>query len=281
LLPSPFSNSQDVINAVCNNYPSEGLITIDPSVHSQLIGFAFDGYPIYGPYAFANSDGTGGLVRMESSYAVRDISVRTILADGTPLDPNQFGPDVGALVTPAIPPGAEPVEAVLGAYIEDFEFIDNSGHLDVHNGRFSITPEYPNGSYAYFATVNENWNPQFPYFLYSYYGVVAEDNFGSGGPQGSVTSVVINEPVETYDSSSRVSAFDSPSWSLFPNPVRDWVIISGSTAPDELNLLDASGRMVSQWNASTGNTWNLSGLDPGMYFAIALNGTIIPLLIVE
>ncbi len=281
LLPSPFSNSQDVINAVCNDYPSEGLMAIDPSVHSPLIGFAFDGYPIYGPYAYESSDGTGGIVRMESSHVERDITVRQTLADGTVLAPNEYGPAVGELVTPAIPPGAEPVEAVIGAYIEDFEFIAGSGHLDENNGRLCVTPEYPNGTYAYFATVNESWNPQFPYFLYSYYGVVAEDNFGAGGPQGDVTSVVINEPVETYDGSSRVSVFDSPSWSLFPNPIRDWVTISGPSAPEELNLLDAGGRTLSQWNAGMGNTWNLGGLAAGMYFATTLDGTRIPLLIVE
>jgi hypothetical protein len=32
--------------------------------HSPLIGFAFDGFPIYGPYGFANSDGTGGIERI-------------------------------------------------------------------------------------------------------------------------------------------------------------------------------------------------------------------------
>ena len=29
-------------------------------------------------------------------------------------------------------------------------------YLDIHNGRFCITPEYPEGTYAYFATVDEN-----------------------------------------------------------------------------------------------------------------------------
>jgi hypothetical protein len=275
LLPSPFSNSQDIVNAVCSDYPSEGLMTIDPSVHSPLIGFAFDGYPIYGPYAYDNVDGTGGIVRMESSYSERDITVRHTLADGTVLSPNEYGPDVGELVTPAIPPGADPVEAVIGAYIEDFEFVEGAGHLDENNGRICVTPEYPNGIYAYFGTVDESWNGQFPYFIFSYYGVVATDNLQNGGP------VVINEEVETYDGSSRISHLDNNDWTLFPNPVSDQVNIRGQSIPQELRLLDASGRIVSQWNAATGYTWYLGKLSPGIYFAAASDGTKIPLLIVE
>ena len=31
--------------------------------------------------------------------------------------------------------------------------------------RFSITPEFPNGVYAYHATIDVSGNPQFPYFI--------------------------------------------------------------------------------------------------------------------
>ena len=43
-----------------------------------------------------------------------------------------------------------------GYFREDYEFITNADPdvLDEHNGRFCITPEYPNGTYAYFATVD-------------------------------------------------------------------------------------------------------------------------------
>jgi hypothetical protein len=284
LMPNPFSDSQDVVNPVCSDYPSDGLLTIDPNNHSPIIGYAFDGYPIYGPYAFANEDGTGEIVRMESSYAVRDITVRHDLADGTVLDPNQFGPDVGALVTPAIPPGAEPVEAVLGAYIEDFEFIENSGHLDIHNGRFSFTPEYPNGTYAYFATVDENWNPAFPYFFASYYGVVATDNFGQGPPGqgGSATNVSVNESVETYDSSSTIALNpEENAGHWFPNPASEYIAWSGKQLPQACQLLDAQGRLVSRWSQALGSQWNVSYLAPGMYYITGPSGMRAPVWIVK
>ena len=37
----------------------------------------------------------------------------------------------------------------MDSFVEDFKF-NNSGDLDVHNGRYCRTPEYPNGTYAYF-----------------------------------------------------------------------------------------------------------------------------------
>jgi hypothetical protein len=37
--------------------------------------------------------------------------------------------------------------------------------LDVHNGRFCITPEYPEGIYCYFATVDANYNSAYPYVV--------------------------------------------------------------------------------------------------------------------
>ena len=46
----------------------------------------------------------------------------------------------------------------LGYYREDYEFVNHNepDYLDEHNGRWCITPEYPNGTYAYFCTVDEN-----------------------------------------------------------------------------------------------------------------------------
>src|SRR4051812_48657191 len=41
---------------------------VSPTKASPLLGFAFDGYPIYGPYGFANPDGSGGIALMASSY---------------------------------------------------------------------------------------------------------------------------------------------------------------------------------------------------------------------
>lgn len=72
---------------------------------------------------------------MKSSYRLRNITQRHTLPDGTQLNSSLYGPDVSA-------------QFPLGAYMEDYEFVENLGDLDRSNGRFVVTPEYPNGTYV-------------------------------------------------------------------------------------------------------------------------------------
>ena len=143
--PSAFNLDLVVLSSICNLYTSDGLYVINPNEHSPLLGFAYDGFPIYGAYGYADTMGGGGIVRMKSSYSLRNISVRTNYANGA---------DVvdGLPISSTFP---------LGWYREDYECIDNQSdmsYLDEHNGRFCVTPEYPNGTYCYFTTVDENHN---------------------------------------------------------------------------------------------------------------------------
>jgi hypothetical protein len=127
---------------------------------SHVLGFAFDGFPIYGPYA----DIGGTITRMTSSYQLRNITQRTTLPDGTALAPNRYGP----AVSPQYP---------LGYYIEDYVYVPGSGLLDQYNGANVVTHEYPGGTYAYFATVDANGNSAYPYLVGpQYYGILATDN---------------------------------------------------------------------------------------------------------
>ena len=114
--------------------------------HSPIIGWSYDGNPIYGPYGYDRKD--GGLPRiMKSGY-----TLKTTRTDGPPID--------------LFP---------LGFFIEDYEYTGN-GDLDRNNGRYCITPDYPTGTYAYFATIDPTSNqtsgtfknyraPQFPYLI--------------------------------------------------------------------------------------------------------------------
>lgn len=54
-----------------------------------------------------------------------------------------------------------------GTFINDYEFRFQYGDLDQYNGRFCKTPEYPEGTYAYFITIDasEAGLPVFPYIL--------------------------------------------------------------------------------------------------------------------
>ena len=116
--------------------------------HSPILGYAYDGHPIYGPYAFKNTDGSGSLDYIQSSYKLIQ------RADGPPT-----------------------TQYPLGFFIEDYSYVQGLGDLDEHNGRFAVTPDYPNGIYAYYTTVEKTINgntnspffsvrePQFPYVV--------------------------------------------------------------------------------------------------------------------
>jgi len=53
----------------------------------------------------------------------------------------------------------------LGDLVQDYIYDSSVGTLDEHNGKFSVTPEYPNGTYAYFMTEDGSGNPVYPYAI--------------------------------------------------------------------------------------------------------------------
>lgn len=232
--PSAFDLDLTPISTVCNLYDADGLYVIDSTQHSPLLGFAYDGFPIYGAYAYKNFDGTGGITRMKSIYQLRNITVRTHYADGT---------DVidGPPVSDAYP---------LGHFREDYETFPTTGdfdYLDVHNGRFCITPEYPNGTYAYFCTVDENWNSAYPYVVGpTFYGPLVAAKVNS-----------INEAVTVYDPTTSVQEVSGFEFKVYPNPVTDLLVIqcNGLNAVShDFELLDLQGRKVKSVTLKPGTT---------------------------
>lgn len=254
--PSAFDLDLVVVSTVCNLYDADGLYAIDSTQHSPLIGYAYDGFPIYGAYAYQNTDGTGGIVRMKSGYQLRNITTRTTHADGTDVPD---GPDVDATY-------------FLGYFREDYEFLQHPGqddYLDEHNGRFCVTPEYPNGIYCYFATVDENWNSAYPYVIGpTFYGNVTG---------AKVTSV--GETTTVYAQTNGLSQLELESLTiaLIPNPASDLVAIQvKSLLTDDLTItiLDASGRTVKKTTIPAGST--ISYVDTqtlynGEYFVVFEN----------
>ena len=110
-----------------------------PQLHSPIIGWAYDGNPIYGPYGYSESDNSNSLAR--------------VLRTGYQLNSSQIT-------------NRPPISSFnAGFFIEDYEFV-NSGDLDKNNGRFCKTPDFPNGTYAYFAGISTvTAQPEFPYFI--------------------------------------------------------------------------------------------------------------------
>jgi hypothetical protein len=110
--------------------------------HSKVLGWCFDGYPLYGPYGYQTPDDPQSTpVQMTSSWS-------TLSAEG-----NNRGFTYSQI--PA------------GSFVQDHEYVTNAGTLDEYNGRFCITPDYPGGTYAYFLTfASGDFNtPVFPYIF--------------------------------------------------------------------------------------------------------------------
>jgi YHYH protein/Secretion system C-terminal sorting domain len=251
------------------------LYSMDSTKHSPIIGYAFDGFPIYGTFGYANPDGTGGIKRMISSYRLKNITKRTSLPDGTQLSPSEYGPDVST-------------QYPLGYYVEDYEYVDSSGDLDQYNGRFTVTPEYPNGTYAYFVTTNNHDSSTYPYIIGpKYYGTVVGENIQTQG------HVSISEPVTDYSPTTGVNKTNINPLSKFslmqnyPNPFNPTTIIeysipsSGTISSEEfgqagslvtLNVYDIFGRHVAtlvnkkQTPGRYTVRFNGSYLSSGIYF---------------
>lgn len=252
--PSAFNLDKIVISNVCDLYPADGLYVIDETQHSPLLGFAYDGFPIYGAYAFKNLDGTGGIVRMKSGYHLKNQTTRV------------NGPAVGQVV------GTQTF--FNGYFREDYEFIASTEPdvLDVHNGRVCVTPEYPNGIYCYFATVDENWNSAYPYAVGpTFYGV----------KNGSKVQT-ISEPVTTYNPSSAVYSLNNDAkLNIFPNPATDFIAVQASGLLNEtlqIRLHDLNGKLVQTSEIQAGSTisyFDCRTLYTGVYLvSVSKNGQI-------
>jgi uncharacterized protein (TIGR03437 family) len=208
--------------------------------HSPILGWAYDGYPIYGPYSYADpQNATSTVRRMKSSFRLRSITARTSLPDwalvnhaGIPqqLPSNQYGPAIT-------------VEFPLGRYIEDFEYVSGLGDLDAQNGRFGITPEFPNGTYAYFVTVDDAGTPAFPYiFGLQYQGVAsggaartigadAVDYFANGALVGTASTAPILSAWATRNSLQAATVVSGYNPAGGPQTTWPTDIPAGVTAP--------------------------------------------------
>ena len=126
------------------SYYSGSLLHIDG--HSKILGWSLDGYPVYGPYGYNQPlDCNSGVRSMRSGYSTYDsaLKVRERVIDGV-------------LNTTTYP---------LGIFTQDY-YYNRVGDLDVYNGRYCVTPEYPQGTYAYFCTIDSvTKKPVYPYVI--------------------------------------------------------------------------------------------------------------------
>ena len=169
--------------------------------HSPIIGWCRDGIPIYGPYGYSDpTDASSPVRRMISGYQKRDgtngssnltITGRTTLPAWSVrndssittanLASNQHGPNVNAVINGET--------YTLGRYLQDYAYkgdltgfnlyegvsadgtYDPNTHYDLneYNVRFTITPDYPSGTWAYFTNIEPDGTPAFPYNIARYF----------------------------------------------------------------------------------------------------------------
>lgn len=112
----------------------EGFITLrgGDDTKMTLIGWASDGFPIYARYGYSDpNDASSQIVAMQGSYQ----HVTTVSDTRPPVETYQ-----------------------MGTFAQDWQYVEGSGDLDECNGRFGVTPEFPEGIFHYYAT------DTYPYF---------------------------------------------------------------------------------------------------------------------
>ncbi len=125
------------------------LAVAAPNRPMHLLGYAADGFPIYGPECPGDpSEIKSPTRRLRSSYRLR--SGRRKDGPKGPYD---------------------------GMFVEDFEYAPGHGDLDECNGRTGATPEFPDGTYYYVVT------DEFPFVPRLFRGS-PDPSFRHGPPPG-------------------------------------------------------------------------------------------------
>lgn len=106
----------------------EGLVTKlgNGNKAMTLIGWAADGFPIYARYGYTNATDASSAVKVvTASYRLKT------------------APDANRPATALY---------AMGTFTQDYEYVAGAGDLDECNGRSGVTPEFPKGTYHYYAT---------------------------------------------------------------------------------------------------------------------------------
>jgi hypothetical protein len=251
--------------------------TNTPTKHSPILAWTADGFPLYGPYGYSNAtNANSGIRRMISGYVLRNgqngtdnlpVNGRTTIPQWAVrlfnVSSNQTGPNFTGI-------------HALGCYMEDNDYLGDlintstgtnyqqgvDFDLDEYNSRWCVTPEFPNGTYAYFVSISTNGTPTFPY------------NIGRGfygSPVGGTVSSISETVVTNFlGNTNLTSTLHSPGVNN-GTVTLSWSAIEGGSYQVEAttNLADSSswtvlGTGVSPDQNSGGYT-NVTSLDKRFY----------------
>ncbi|MDX2108537.1 MAG: YHYH protein [Candidatus Melainabacteria bacterium] len=97
-----------------------------------LLGWAADGFPIYGPYSYSEPfNSKSNLKELKASYRLKNGSRKT-----------------------------GPLGTYDGSFVQDYQYVANASDLDECNGRRGVTPEFPKGTYYYVITRDYPYIPR-------------------------------------------------------------------------------------------------------------------------
>ena len=119
----------------------------------QILGWAYDGNPIFGPYGKIN----GQIKQLKSSYnKITEFEVSNLV--NLNLRPNFNS----------------------GFFVQDFYYdkAKSNGDLDKYNGMFIDNDDFPNINYGYFLSLDDEGNPEYPYLIGSEFkDIPIQENF--------------------------------------------------------------------------------------------------------
>lgn len=220
------------------------------TAHSPIVAWLDDGLPVYGPYGYSSPmDPKSGLRRMVSGYVKRDgangtanlaVTGRTTLPAwgaraqnrSANLPVNAYGPPVSSAY-------------LLGHYTEDYDYLGDLGKthgkdfdLNEYNVRFCVTPEFPNGTWAYFQTIEADGTPVFP-------NTVGRWFFGN--PTGGNLNAI-------------------------PESVTEFVR-AGQASPIIVTAINSSGTVTVTWSSVEGATYKIELSTDGATWAPLANAS--------
>ena len=271
------------------------IYTSGTANHSPIIGWALDGYPIYGPFGnITANNSSSGITKMVPGWRLKTASEYDPSTDGARtcsvrVTAGSYSPENNTTWGPAVD-GSNP----LGTFIEDYIYDStvSNRHLDQYNGRDCVTPEFPNGTYAYFSTIETSGNaysgePMFPYVLAEeFYGYVHAQNISNN-------AVSVPSSVTTWNTygatatdkitkiASKIKLPDNPlkttsgsgsimiTWPDHGLKADDWIQLNGTTGGANLisdiyttdppgmdpgNIININPWVLNDWHVVTSNT---------------------------
>jgi hypothetical protein len=267
-------------NASTKAYSEAGT----PTKHSPIIGWANDGLPIYGPYGYSSAlDPTSGIRRMTSGFTKRNGSngstnlattgrttlpvwAASVQNRSQTLSASQYGPSTTTTYNVG---GGVTATYSIGTFAEDYEYLGDLGKtqgvdfdLNRQNVRFCVTPEFPNGTYAYFVCIDSAGATAFP-------DIINQEYFGSA-PNGQGTVTSITEAVTEYQDVGPASAITVNATASGNGVALAWNSAEGATYKVESSADSSAWATLSSAVTSGGLTTNYSATATANYFRVTL-----------